>query len=99
MFWCWPACQRGTTKTWERVTGEAANPVFAATSAGKARQVEADRKRKATDEAKSSRHASKYAKTNDNSLWARSDYSAMMTALECKRWTVFSLKPTSRARS
>ena len=62
-------------KTWERVTGEAANPVFAATSAGKARQVEADRKRKATDEAKSSRHASKYAKTNDDSLRARSDYS------------------------
>ena len=34
-------------KTWERVTGEAANPVFAATSAEKARQVEVDRKRKA----------------------------------------------------
>ena len=78
VFWCWPACQRGPEwgpKTWERVTGEAANPVFAAASAGKARQVEADRKRKATDEAKSSRHASKYAKTNDDSLRARSDYS------------------------
>ena len=36
-------------KTWERVTGEAANPVFAAASAEKARQVEVDRKRKATD--------------------------------------------------
>ena len=61
-------------KTWERVTGEAANPVFAATSAEKARQVEVDRKRKATDGAKSSRRASKYAKTNDNSLQARRDY-------------------------
>ena len=65
----------GGLKTWKRVTGEAANPVFAAASAGKARQVEADWKRKATDEAKSSRHASKYVKTNDNSLRARSDYS------------------------
>ena len=62
-------------KTWKRVTGEAANPVFDAASAGKARQVEANWKRKATDEAKSSRHASKYVKTNDNSLRARSDYS------------------------
>ena len=61
-------------KTWERVTGEAANPVFAATSAEKARQVEVDRKRKATDGAISSRRASKYAKTNDNSLQARRDY-------------------------
>ena len=59
-------------KTWERVTGEAANPVFAAAIKGK--QVEADRKRKATDEAKSSRCESKYAKTNDNSLQARRDY-------------------------
>ena len=61
-------------KTWERVTGEAANPVFAAASAEKARQVESDRKRKATDGAQSSRRASKYAKTNDNSLQARRDY-------------------------
>ena len=37
--------------------------------------MEADWKRKVTDEAKSSRHASKYAKTNDDSLRARSDYS------------------------
>ena len=37
-------------KTWERVTGEAANPVFNAVSAGKARQVEADWKSKSTDE-------------------------------------------------
>ena len=61
-------------KTWESVTGEAANPVFAATSAEKTRQVEVDRKRKATDGAKSSRRASKHAKTNDNTLQARRDY-------------------------
>ncbi len=61
-------------RTWETVTGEAANPVFAAASAEKARQVEKDRKRKATDEAKASRRASKYAKTNDDSFQARSDY-------------------------
>ena len=42
------------TKTWARVTGEAANPVFAVVSTGKARQVETDQKRKATDKAKSS---------------------------------------------
>ena len=36
--------------------------------------MEKDRKRKATDEAKASRRASKYAKTNDDSLQARSDY-------------------------
>ena len=50
------------------------HPVFAAASAEKARQVESDRKRKATDGAQSSRCASKYAKTNDNSLQARRDY-------------------------
>ena len=41
-------------KIWERVTGEAANLVFAAASAEKPKQVEANWKRKATDEAKSS---------------------------------------------
>ena len=36
--------------------------------------MEADRKRRATDKAKSSRKATKYKKTNDNSSQARSDY-------------------------
>ncbi len=61
-------------RTWETVTAKAANPVFAAASAEKAWQVEKDRKRKATDKAKASRRASQYAKTNDDSLQARSDY-------------------------
>lgn len=61
-------------RTWEKITGNAANPVFVAASAAKAKQVEADKKRKATDEAKASRRASKYAKTNDDSLQARRDY-------------------------
>ena len=61
-------------RTWKRITGKVANDVFVRTAAEKARQVEKDRKRKATDEAKASRRASKYAKTNDDSLQARSDY-------------------------
>ena len=61
-------------RTWDKVTGNAANPVFVAASAAKAKQVEADKKRKATDEAKAIRRASKHAKANDDSLQARRDY-------------------------
>lgn len=41
--------------TWEKITGEEANPVYAADSEKKAKEVAADRNRKATDKAKSSR--------------------------------------------
>ena len=61
-------------KVWEQVTGGEANQVFKAASIEKTKQVENDRKRKSTNDAKSSRRAAKYKKTNDNSLQARSDY-------------------------
>lgn len=41
-------------KTWEKITGVEANPVYAADSEKKAKEVAADRNRKATDKAKSS---------------------------------------------
>jgi hypothetical protein len=56
------------------VTGRAATSIFKAASEAKCKQLEADRKRKATDKAKSSRRAAKYKKSNDNSAQARSDY-------------------------
>ena len=58
--------------------------------------MEKDRKRKATDEAKAS---SKYAKTNDDSLQARSrgvTKHDMTMAQGCVRWRVVSPNPTSK---
>ncbi len=56
---------------WEEITNVKANYVFKDVSKQK---VENDRKRKASDDAKSSWNAAKYKKTNDNSLQARNDY-------------------------
>ena len=61
-------------EVWEEVTGREANSIFKVASEARCKQLEADRKRKATDKAKSNRRASKYKKTNDNSAQARSDY-------------------------
>ena len=62
------------TVAWERATGEEANPIFKTAANSYAKQVEGDRKRKATEEVKKRRLATKYRKTNDNSLQARRDY-------------------------
>jgi hypothetical protein len=59
---------------WEKITGGKANPVYTAASAKQEKMAKADKMRKATDKAKSSRRASKRAISNDNSLKARKDY-------------------------
>ena len=61
-------------EVWQKVTGRAANSVFTVASRTNCKQLENDKKRKATDQAKSSRRATKYKKTNDNSTQARHDY-------------------------
>ena len=61
-------------RVWEEVTMGEANPIIKAVSKEKAQQVEVDRKRKATDNAKSSRRETKYRMTNDHSLQVRKDY-------------------------
>ena len=61
-------------ESWEKITGEKANPVHRAISKERHILVERDRKRKATDQAKKSRFDSKRQKTTDNSVQARRDY-------------------------
>ena len=60
--------------TWEKVTGEEANPIFKKTTLSNAKKVESDRKRKATNEARKKRVKTKFQRTNDDSLQARRDY-------------------------
>ena len=60
--------------SWKKVTGEEANPVFRSAATSYAKQLSCDQKRKSTDEAKKKRIATKFKRTNDNSLQARSDY-------------------------
>ena len=62
------------TVAWERATGTEANPVFMTHAKNYTKEVERDRKRKASDEVKQRRLAIKYRKSNDNSLQARCDY-------------------------
>lgn len=62
------------TVSWERVTGEEANPIFKRATKSYAKQLDGDRKHKATEEVKKRRMITKFRKTNDDSLQARSDY-------------------------
>ena len=61
-------------KTWESITGERPNKTYISFATECTQHVEKDRKRKATDEAKTRQRASNYAKTNDDSMQARMDY-------------------------
>ena len=61
-------------EAWEKVTGKAANSIFKAASKVTCQQLETDRKRKASDKAKSIRRAAKFKRTNDNSSQAKRDY-------------------------
>ena len=61
-------------QTWERVTESSANGVFIDSAENRARKLENDRKRKATDAAKESRRQQTYSK-KDNSIAARKAYS------------------------
>ena len=69
---------------WKRATGEDGNPVFRIATHAHAKEVEKDRKRKMTDEAKKKRKDKKYRKSNDNSLKARSDYSQHDGSIEVR---------------
>ena len=60
--------------TWKEVTGEEANPIFKTATVSIAKQLDCDRKRKATDEARRRRVETKFQRTNDDSLQARRDY-------------------------
>ena len=60
--------------TWEKVTNSPPNQVFRDTAESSAKKNNADRKRKATDEAKNSRRQNKYSK-KDNSTAAQKAYS------------------------
>ena len=62
------------TVAWEKATGTEANPVFMTYTKNYTREVERNRKRKASEEVKQRRSARKYRKTNDDSLQARHDY-------------------------
>ena len=62
------------TVVWERATGKEANPVFKASTEKHSKQVEKDRKRKATEEVKRKRKEMKYGKSNDNTMQARREY-------------------------
>ena len=60
--------------TWKEVTGEEANPIFKKATLSIAKQLDCDRKRKATDEARRRRVETKFQRTNDDSLQAHRDY-------------------------
>ena len=62
------------TVAWEKATGTEANPVFMTYTKNYTREVERNRKHKASEEVKQRRSARKYRKTNDDSLQARHDY-------------------------
>ena len=62
------------TIAWKRATGKEANSVFKTVSKSNAQQVEKSRKRKVREEVKRKRRDTKYGRTNDDSLQARSDY-------------------------
>ena len=59
---------------WEEATGKEANPVFSRAVVTYNHQLDKDRKRKSSDDAKKKRKNKKYCRTNDNSLRAYNDY-------------------------
>ena len=61
-------------KAWKNATGCEANPIFKSTAEMKEKQVDTDRKRKASEAVKERRRQTKFKKSNDNSKQARLDY-------------------------
>ncbi len=61
------------TVSWEKITGKEANPIFKKAAKSYAHQLDRDRKSKGIEEVKR-RMATKFRKTNDDSLQARRNY-------------------------
>jgi len=67
--------------TWEEMTGSQPSETFTNVAESSAKQVESQRKRKATDKAKTKRRQSKYSRTDD-SVAARQAYSRHDNGIE-----------------